>query len=184
VANAFGGKLRLLASAFSFDLTGCAIPFTRQRPFVLLAQLAKRLCRSPLQLLAELACQLPRRLLGLGADSIDLGGQTPFGGRGCLGQLRLQTPLPFGPLGLEPGDELVLRLRSGLAPRLVPCSFDLFPLAGFQSGELSLEVGLEARTNCAYGVTKLVVGHFWHYRERPQASQASGNGANPNPTTV
>ena len=45
-------------------------------------------------------------------------------------------------------------------------------MAPLELGELRLDVGLQPGHDCVYGVTKLVVWHFWHYREGRRVSQA------------
>ncbi len=97
-----------------------------------------------------------------------------------LGGLRVGSRISQS--GLQPALPLLPHRFDFGRPQLRRLCFCL-PLDGFALlGEpihhlrsLGLKVRLQARTECVNRGTKIVIGHFRHYRDGPRASQASSS---------
>ena len=116
----------------------------------------------------------------LNARPVAFGGEPAFGVGGGIGEASLQTALPLFAHGFDSGRQE----RSGLYFRLLPRGFPLLCLPiGHLSG-LRVQIGLQTRTECVDDRTKIVIGHFRHYRDGLRASQALRTRANPTTTIV
>ena len=82
-------------------------------------------------------------------------------------------------LGRAFGDE-----RFGMLPGVRHCCLALRPQPRSEPGQLGFEVGLQPGTDRVDCMTKLVIGHFRHYRDRSEPSQGLRMGATSSPTTV
>ncbi len=114
--------------------------------------------------------------LELESAALGFCGHTSLGIGSGGGHAGLQPSLPVHTDRVEPGSPLRLVIKA--------CGFAFLSEPTRHLRDLGLKVGLQTSAEYVDCRTKIVIGHFRHYRDGPRASQASAKRATPTATIV